>query len=282
MAIDPPTQSYNTEHDTSYAMDEPTADWLREAYSFVKYAATVEPASEQFFRTLGYTIQVEYPEEEWIADARTLSEHGASASFAVLGRDAAEMGSVIDEIDSAGHEIALHGHRHEHFDRLSYDVAHDALAEGLAAIEDASGVSPRGFLAPEREISGSTLRAVADLGLDWAAGQTDDPVPDEVTLVDKVKPNDFSFFGYRETPAGEGFSELRDVAREAEDEPRAMSFHPKLLRFWEVYDEYEHWLADVQPVSVDTQLQRGGVGVVLDNTSPFRQERVRLKNGGRE
>jgi len=72
-----------------------------------------------------------------------LARAGAQAVFFCVGEQVARRPQLAARIHAAGHELALHGHRH----RLQLRVGARALAEdyrrGLAAIADAAGVRPR-------------------------------------------------------------------------------------------------------------------------------------------
>ncbi len=82
---------------------------------------------------------------------RVLARHGVSAVFFVVGCLAEEHPALIEEIAAAGHEIALHGWRHENLARLG-DGGLLAVEGGLARSEDLieriTGRRPAGFRAP--------------------------------------------------------------------------------------------------------------------------------------
>jgi peptidoglycan/xylan/chitin deacetylase (PgdA/CDA1 family) len=80
-----------------------------------------------------------------------LDVHSVTAVFFVLGKLAEERSDIVSLIASRGHEIALHGYRHEHLDH--YD---GAQLQGLAAdlsrvaahVESLTGRRPVGFRSP--------------------------------------------------------------------------------------------------------------------------------------
>ena len=81
----------------------------------------------------------------------SLERHGAHATFFAVGALALERPELIKDISSAGHEIAVHGWRHEHLDRLTgpeLAVFGQGLAEADTAIESVTGRRPGGFRAP--------------------------------------------------------------------------------------------------------------------------------------
>lgn len=81
----------------------------------------------------------------------TLARHQAHAVFFTVGAMALEHPELIREISAEGHEIALHGWRHERLDRLSpAELARVAggLEDAEEMIESVTGRRPRGFRAP--------------------------------------------------------------------------------------------------------------------------------------
>ncbi len=74
---------------------------------------------------------------------RSLAQEGARATFFLAGEQVAQRPALAAEIAAAGHEVALHCHRHRNMLRLTpRQIVHD-LRHGQAAIEDATGTSPR-------------------------------------------------------------------------------------------------------------------------------------------
>jgi polysaccharide deacetylase family protein (PEP-CTERM system associated) len=85
-----------------------------------------------------------------------LDVRGIRATFFVLGWIAERYPALVREVAERGHELASHGHAHE----LVYEIGRDAFREDLrrskAAIEDAAGVSPKGYRAPGFSITWQT------------------------------------------------------------------------------------------------------------------------------
>jgi peptidoglycan/xylan/chitin deacetylase (PgdA/CDA1 family) len=80
-----------------------------------------------------------------------LAEHGASAVFFVVGEIAIEHPNLIAAIAAGGHEIGMHGYRHERFAGLSDSELAEAdagMQRAEAVIERVSGRRPCGFRAP--------------------------------------------------------------------------------------------------------------------------------------
>jgi peptidoglycan/xylan/chitin deacetylase (PgdA/CDA1 family) len=82
---------------------------------------------------------------------QALARHRARAVFFVVGELALAHGDLIGAIAEGGHELALHGWRHERFYRLDGEpLARVArgLEESAMAIESVTGKRPTGFRAP--------------------------------------------------------------------------------------------------------------------------------------
>ncbi|MDS0295295.1 polysaccharide deacetylase family protein [Halogeometricum luteum] len=88
-----------------------------------------------------------------------LRRHDVHATFFVVGELAAEYPRLVRRIRKEGHEIASHGHTHTPLFELTPETFADELRRSSEAIEDAAGVRPRGFRAPNFSITPVT---------DWA------------------------------------------------------------------------------------------------------------------
>ncbi|MFB6165667.1 MAG: polysaccharide deacetylase family protein [Haloarculaceae archaeon] len=88
-----------------------------------------------------------------------LDAHDVRATFFVVGRVAEEHPGLIRRIADDGHEIGSHSYRHEPLTEHSRSSFASALARSHAAIEDAAGIAPRGFRAPNFSITGETAWA---------------------------------------------------------------------------------------------------------------------------
>jgi polysaccharide deacetylase family protein (PEP-CTERM system associated) len=93
--------------------------------------------------------------------------HGVTGTFFILGWVADHHPRLIREIATAGHEIACHGYAH----RLVYDLTPEQFREdtvkAMQAIEDACGISPKGYRAPSYSITRRSMWALdvlAELG----------------------------------------------------------------------------------------------------------------------
>ena len=105
-----------------------------------------------------------------------LAAHGASAVFFVVGELAVEHPDLIAAIAAGGHEIGLHGYRHERFADLSdaeLAQADAGMQLGEAVIERVTGRQPCGFRAPHllapSFYDSRVQRALRDRGYRWTS-----------------------------------------------------------------------------------------------------------------
>jgi peptidoglycan/xylan/chitin deacetylase (PgdA/CDA1 family) len=94
-----------------------------------------------------------------------LARAGARGTFFVVGEQVARRPGLAAEIVAAGHAIALHGFRHRLQIRVPARDLEDDLARGSAAVEDATGVSPRLHRPPYGIYSPAGLQAARAAGL---------------------------------------------------------------------------------------------------------------------
>lgn len=109
---------------------------------------------------------------------RSLERHGARAIFFTVGALAVERPDLIDEIARGGHEIAVHGWRHEHLNNLSaHELAEfiEGLDQAEAAIKAVTGRRPTGFRAPyllgPAFVDQAVYGLLAERGYLWASNR---------------------------------------------------------------------------------------------------------------
>lgn len=83
-------------------------------------------------------------------------EAGVKATFFILGWVAQRHPALMRRIVAAGHEVASHGWDHRRVFTMDAAAFRADLARARAAIEDAAGVSPRGYRAPSFSIDART------------------------------------------------------------------------------------------------------------------------------
>ena len=101
-----------------------------------------------------------------------LEERRLKITFFIVGQDAArpENLSAIRAISDAGHEIGNHSFHHEPWLHLyTEDELDEELKRAEDAIEEATGVRPKGFRGPGFSLSPSTLRVLHRRGYNYDA-----------------------------------------------------------------------------------------------------------------
>jgi polysaccharide deacetylase family protein (PEP-CTERM system associated) len=84
-----------------------------------------------------------------------MSEHGARATFFVLGEVAARHPGMVRTIAREGHEVASHGDRHENVSDQSPQEFRADIRQAKARVEDALGDAVIGYRAPNFSIGGA-------------------------------------------------------------------------------------------------------------------------------
>jgi peptidoglycan/xylan/chitin deacetylase (PgdA/CDA1 family) len=97
-----------------------------------------------------------------------LAAHDLRATFFVEGLNAELYPQALRDIAAAGHEVALHGWRHEVWDALSEAEEDELLGRGVAALS-ALGLEVEGFRPPGGALGPRTLAALAAHGLRWCS-----------------------------------------------------------------------------------------------------------------
>lgn len=112
-----------------------------------------------------------------------LDEPGIAATFFVEGVNAALYREALLSIDAAGHEVALHGWRHESWADLDREREGALLERGVTALAEL-GLRAVGFRPPGGELAASSLEALSAAGFRYCspAGQ-DVGVNDGVALL---------------------------------------------------------------------------------------------------
>jgi peptidoglycan-N-acetylglucosamine deacetylase len=112
-----------------------------------------------------------------------LAAAGAQATFFLVGEQVARERALAREIAAAGHEIALHCHRHRNLLRLTPRQVHDDVLRALELIESATGHSPRIYRPPYGVLNAAALALArtrgwrtllwTHWGRDWEPGATE-------------------------------------------------------------------------------------------------------------
>ena len=99
-----------------------------------------------------------------------LARHQVKGTFFILGQVGEAFPDLVREIQSAGHEIGVHGHDHHVFHKLSPHQAREELYRGKSVLEDLTGTRMRGHRAPAFSVNASTawvLDLLLELGFEY-------------------------------------------------------------------------------------------------------------------
>lgn len=105
-----------------------------------------------------------------------LERHGATATFFVLMNRVHAHPSLLREVISAGHEIALHGPDHQPISRMSRTEVRNRTAAAKADLESITGTAVRWFRPPYGLQTIRTFRAIRSCGLEpvlWGPSAVD-------------------------------------------------------------------------------------------------------------
>ena len=94
-----------------------------------------------------------------------LARHGASATFFLVGEQVARRPALAREIVDAGHEVALHGHRHTLLLRRRVRELAQDLDRAVSEIAEATGAVPTVYRPPYGVFSSGGLDHVRARGL---------------------------------------------------------------------------------------------------------------------
>jgi peptidoglycan/xylan/chitin deacetylase (PgdA/CDA1 family) len=97
-----------------------------------------------------------------------LADLDLRATFFVEGLNAELYPGALRDIAAAGHEVGLHGWRHEVWDSLSPDEEDRLLGRGVAALAGL-GLEVEGFRPPGGGLGPRTLESLAAHGLRWCS-----------------------------------------------------------------------------------------------------------------
>ena len=125
------------------------------------------------------------------AALQALERHGTKATFFLVGEQVRRNPGLAAEIAAAGHGIALHCDRHRNLLRLAPWQVRDDLDRALAAIGEATGVTPRLYRPPYGVLNLAALLMArargwrtllwTDWGRDWEANATPESIHALVT-----------------------------------------------------------------------------------------------------
>jgi peptidoglycan/xylan/chitin deacetylase (PgdA/CDA1 family) len=94
-----------------------------------------------------------------------LDRAGAHGMFFMVGEQVTRRPALVAEVHARGHAIALHGYTHHWQMRLRPATVEDDMRRGRAAIEDATGITPRWHRPPYGLYSRAGLESARAAGM---------------------------------------------------------------------------------------------------------------------
>lgn len=94
----------------------------------------------------------------------TLDRHGVTATFLMMGFNAARHPDLARAVVAAGHEIGHHSWSHLDLGRCDTDTAFDEIRRGRDEIARVTGVEPRWFRPPRGVLTDVGIRCAAEFG----------------------------------------------------------------------------------------------------------------------
>ncbi len=101
-----------------------------------------------------------------------LGKHNIKATFFVTCDCIEKYPDLFKKLQKQGHEIALHGYRHERFDILSYEEKEDRIKRSLACFRKYLKTKPIGFRAPQHSIDNQTFLLLKKYGFKYDSSRT--------------------------------------------------------------------------------------------------------------
>ena len=102
----------------------------------------------------------------WLLDQ--LDAHDLTVTFFVEAINTELYPDALREIAARGHELGLHGWRHEEWTSLSATEERDVIGRSMDAFA-ALGASPRGFRPPGGEMNSRSPALLKDAGIEWCS-----------------------------------------------------------------------------------------------------------------
>lgn len=216
----------------------------------------------------------------------TLKSYDIPATFFVPGIVAEEYPKAIEQIVAEGHEIAVHGYRHENFGLLSSDDQKEAIDRSRKVFENLLGYVPSGFRLPEGEMTPETMDLLINSGFQYDSSLCDADLPyiycsgeskkDIVEIPMRWEMQDTPYFGfnfYPPFPAGcarpANFSDTLHVWLDNLEaytqyglcyvlkiDPQMMGFPGRILlleKFLEVLKEKDAWISTGKQIAEFTR-----------------------------
>jgi peptidoglycan-N-acetylglucosamine deacetylase len=106
-----------------------------------------------------------------------LERAGIKGTFYIPGWTAENHADALQAIVVAGHEVGHHGYLHLRSDAISALQQREEIEHGTEALEDALGITPRGYRSPSWELTPETLALLVEQGFEYDSSLMGDDRP---------------------------------------------------------------------------------------------------------
>lgn len=104
--------------------------------------------------------------------AKILAKYDVKATFFTTCDCIEKYPSLFRKLIKEGHEIALHGYRHERFDNLSLKEKKERVKKSILCFKKNLRDRPKGFRAPQHSIDEETLNVLSKENFNYDASRT--------------------------------------------------------------------------------------------------------------
>jgi peptidoglycan/xylan/chitin deacetylase (PgdA/CDA1 family) len=108
---------------------------------------------------------------------RLLRRYEVPATFFIPSWIAEHYPRALEAVLDGGHEVALHGHLHEHAETMKPEEEEEVLAKSIEILTRLTGKKPIGHRPPGGEASPITIPLLGRYGIRYSSGYMDDVFP---------------------------------------------------------------------------------------------------------
>lgn len=140
---------------------------------------------------------------------KTFKDHEITGTFFVPGKIVENHRDAIEKILNNGHELAFHGHTHRPMHTLSDAQIEEEFALGTDLFKNVTGKQPKGFRAPEGEVTKKVFETAVKYGYQYSSSLYDNDMPykhcnldgDLLEIPMNWNIHDFPYFAFNYGPA---------------------------------------------------------------------------------
>jgi len=103
---------------------------------------------------------------------KILDKHNVKGTFFATCDCIEKYPQLFKNLENEGHEIALHGYRHERFDDLTQEEKEEAIKKSILVFEKYLKQKPKGFRAPQHSIDKETIKLLEKYDFKYDSSKT--------------------------------------------------------------------------------------------------------------